>query len=205
MLKRKVKEKCINRNVAVFMILVLLLCGFYSGGPAFVEAARNTGLSDRKADAGGNVTLSDPKTDGTTGVVTYDCVWFGSYRQSDAKGAKKTPIKWRVLSVNGKDAFLVSDKILDMKSYDIFAGGNETDTYPWETCTMRSWLNGYDSTVNRGKTDYSGESFIDTAFTDAEKKAIKTTQVKEKESDGSLSVTEDKVFLLSKDEVVNPA
>ena len=205
MLKRKVKEKCINRNVAVFMILVLLLCGFYSGGPAFVEAARNTGLSDRKADAGGNVTLSNPKTDGTTGIVTYDCIWFGSYRQSDAKGAKKTPIKWRVLSVNGKDAFLVADKILDMKSYDIFAGGNETDTYPWETCTMRSWLNGYDSTVNRGKTDYSGESFIDTAFTDAEKKAIKTTQVKEKESGGSLSVTEDKVFLLSKDEVVNPA
>ena len=204
MLKSNVKEICINRNIAVFMTLLLLLCSFYSGGPAFVDAAGTTGLSGREADTGGSVTLSNPKTDGTTGIVTYDCVWFGNYRQSDAKGAKKTPIKWRVLSVNGKDAFLVADKILDVKSYDIFAGSGATDTYPWKTCTMRSWLNGYDSTVNRGETDYSGEGFIDMAFTDAEKNAIKTTQVKEKEPDGSLSATEDKVFLLSKDEVMDP-
>ena len=112
------------------------------------------------------------------------------------------PIKWRVLNVNGTDAFLLADKALDDQEYNI------SDTsITWEKCTMRSWLNGYDSSVNTYGTDYSGKNFINTAFTSSERSAIKTTEVV---NDNNISYgtaggndTSDKVFLLSINEVYN--
>ncbi|MDD5948738.1 MAG: DUF6273 domain-containing protein, partial [Lachnospiraceae bacterium] len=104
-------------------------------------------------------TLSNPRTD-SNGVVTWDCVYFGNYPQSDATGQTKEPIKWRVLSVNGNDAFLVADQNLDGQQYNT----TNTDT-TWETCTMRSWLNGYDSSSNTNGVDFSSDNFIDRAFT----------------------------------------
>ncbi len=72
---------------------------------------------------------------------------------------------------------------------------------------MRSWLNGYDSSVNTYGTDYSGKNFINTAFTSSERSAIKTTEVV---NDNNISYgtaggndTSDKVFLLSENEVYN--
>lgn len=68
--------------------------------------------------------LSNPrvKQDGT---VTWDCVYFGNYWQNDTnsdgvadQNDDKEPIKWRVLSINGNDAFLLSDKALDEKPYN---------------------------------------------------------------------------------------
>ena len=112
------------------------------------------------------------------------------------------PIKWRVLNVNGTDAFLLADKALDDQEYNI------SDTsITWEKCTMRSWLNGYDSSVNTYGTDYSSKNFINTAFTSSERSAIKTTEVV---NDNNISYgtaggndTSDKVFLLSENEVYN--
>ena len=54
--------------------------------------------------------ISNPRTD-KNGVSTWDCIYFGSYYQSNS--TTKEPIKWRVLSVNGDDAFLLADKNLD--------------------------------------------------------------------------------------------
>ena len=112
------------------------------------------------------------------------------------------PIKWRVLNVDGTDAFLLADKALDDQCY------NNLNTYiTWETCTMRSWLNGYDSSVNTYGTDYSGKNFINTAFTSSERSAIKTTEVVNDDNiyngtEGG-NDTSDKVFLLSENEVYN--
>lgn len=68
-------------------------------------------------------TLSNPRV--KNGVTTWDCVWFGNYWQSDTNGDgkanqndNKEPIKWRVLSVDGDDAFLLSDYNLDCKKYN---------------------------------------------------------------------------------------
>ena len=95
------------------------------------------------------------------------------------------PIKWRVLSVNGNDIILLSDKGIDDQTYDKGQG-------PWETCTMRNWLNGYG-------TEYSSKNFINTAFTQSELSAIKTTEV----TNGDDNSTSDKVCLLSGNEVYN--
>ena len=131
--------------------------------------------------------LSNPRV--SDGVSTWDCVWFGNYYQSDTTGKTKDPIKWRVLSVNGNDAFLVADQNLDAKRY------NETYTsVTWETCTLRKWLNG---------------DFINTAFTVAEQNAIFSTKVVNENNPSYGTAggndTQDKVYLLSLGEVKNTA
>lgn len=147
--------------------------------------------------------LSNPSTS-SDGVTTWDCVWFGNYPQSDATGATKEPIKWRVLSVNGDDAFLLADQNLDCQKYN--------DTWvdvTWETCTMRSWLNGYGAGANVCETDYSADNFLDNAFNASEQAAIRNTAVSNEDNpyygtEGGNN-TIDKVYLLSINEVLNPS
>ena len=146
--------------------------------------------------------LSNPRI--SDGVSTWDCVWFGNYYQSDITGKKKDPIKWRVLSINGNDAFLVADQNLDVQRY------NETMVnVTWETCTLRSWLNGYGSSANQNSIDYSKENFINTAFTMAEQNAIFSTKVVNENNPRNGTAggndTQDKIYLLSLGEVKNTA
>lgn len=54
--------------------------------------------------------------------VTWDCVYFGSYWQKDSEGnidktKEKQPIKWRVLSVDDDDLFLLADDIVYKSKY----------------------------------------------------------------------------------------
>lgn len=172
--------------VTVFALLAAVPMG--TGGT--VNAARRT--------------LKEPSKD-SHGVVTWDCVYFGNYPQSDATGRKKEPIKWRVLSVKGNDAFLVADRNLDAQKYH----DQDVDDITWETCTMRSWLNGYGKSSNVCGKDYSKNSFLSRAFTISEQGAIKRVTVVNADNphygtEGGSS-TKDKIFLLSYDEVTNPA
>ena len=103
----------------------------------------------------------------------WDIVELGTY-----EGRK---IRWRVLSVNGNDVFLLSDQILTNKKYN-----EECKEITWADCTLRTWLNG---------DFYSG------AFTDAEKKGIVETTYKNENNPwwptkGGVD-TEDRVTLLS--------
>lgn len=148
------------------------------------------------------VTLSDPRTD-AEGVSTWDCIYFGNYWQNDTNGDGtadqndvKEPVKWRVLSVEGDDAFLLADCSLDCKSYN-----TQYTSVTWETCTLRSWLNGYGSGSNAYGTDYSSDNFIDAAFSPSEQEAIRDTAVVNEDNpywgtEGGNDTT-DKVYLLS--------
>lgn len=128
------------------------------------------------------------KTDGT---IEWDCIWFGNYKQSaDGNGGfKKKPIKWRVLSVSGNDAFLLADRSLDCKKY------HETDeSVTWETCTLRGWLN---------------NEFINEAFSPDEQQAIQATHVVNEDNseygtEGGNDTT-DRIYLLSIEEAGKPA
>ncbi|MBE5933388.1 MAG: hypothetical protein E7263_08220 [Lachnospiraceae bacterium] len=151
-------------------------------------------------DSNGNDSLSDSIINNPViknGVTIWDCIYFGSYNQ--ILQWTKEPIKWRVLSVDEDyNAFIVSDKNLDSKSY-----GEST----WEKSTMRSWLNGYGAAYNSKGVDYSTDNFIDVAFTEEEQSAINTTTVINNDNpsngkDGG-NDTEDKVYLLSVEEASN--
>lgn len=161
-----------NRLLAgvLTLLMVFSLCQVSLGQSAQVEAA---------------TTLQNPTMNGV--VSTWDCIYFGNYYQNS--NTFKVPIKWRVLSVDGDDAFLLADKNLDVQSYN-----EEYKAVTWETCTLRKWLNG---------------TFLDTAFTTEEQAAIKDTTVVN--DDNPAYGTEggpdtiDKVYLLSIAEASNPA
>lgn len=126
-----------------------------------------------------------------------DNVYFGKYFQSN--NSTKDPVKWRVLSNTGGQLFLLSDQNLEVFQYH-----TEEENVTWKTSTMRSWLNGYDATVNTGGssgTDYTRDNFLDTAFSDKEQAAIAVTDVVNDDNtdygtDGGDNTT-DRIFLLS--------
>lgn len=74
------------------------------------------------------------------GCITWDCVYFGSYWQKDSDGnidktREKQPIKWRVLSVDGDDLFLLADDIL---SENMRYTKNNDGT--WKNSIVRNWI-----------------------------------------------------------------
>ncbi|MDE5777559.1 MAG: Ig-like domain-containing protein [Lachnospiraceae bacterium] len=111
-------------------------------------------------------------------------------------------IKWKVLSVNGTDALLLAERGLDTQRYN----GDYSDV-TWENSTIRSWLNGYDSSYNTYGNDYRGNSFFDRAFSSTEKNTIVISNVANKnnplyETSGGNNTT-DKIYLLSIEEILN--
>ena len=154
--------------VSMLTIMALVVSSFV----LLVHTMKSSAAEDTSFYGLSNPTISN-------GVTTWDCIYFGNYYQSNS--STKEPIKWRVLSVNGNDAFLLADQNLDAKPY------NEKSTdVTWKTCTLRTWLNG---------------TFLATAFTSAEKSAIKNSTVVNDDNpyygtEGGEN-TIDKVYLLS--------
>lgn len=110
-------------------------------------------------------------------------VTFGEYPQTTA-GEDMTPIEWLVLARNGNNALLISRYALDAQPYN-----KDHTSVTWETCTLRTWLNG---------------TFYNKAFSSAEQAAILTTNVDNSKnqcysgwSTSGGNNTQDKVFLLS--------
>lgn len=111
------------------------------------------------------------------------CIVFGHYPQTK-EGKDNTPIEWMILDHNGQRALVVSKYGLDAQPYNITG-----DAATWETCTLRTWLNG---------------TFYNKAFSSAEQTAILTTNVdnSKKQCYGGWDTsggndTQDKAFLLS--------
>lgn len=127
--------------------------------------------------------VSNPES--VQGDTLWDCVCFGVYYE-DGQTEVKKPIKWRVLSVKGQDAFLISDKILDAGAFH-----DAKEAVTWKDSYLRAWLNG---------------GFYHCAFSEEEKQAIiKTKVVTENNPDYGTSgkeVTEDYVYLLSAQEAM---
>ena len=114
-------------------------------------------------------------------------VTFGSYKQDNNTGNGPEPIEWLVLDYDAANqrVLLLSRYGLDAKPYN----NNQWVAVTWETCTLRTWLNGL---------------FLNKAFTAQEQGGILLTNVDNSKSqcysgwstsDGNN--TQDKVFLLS--------
>ena len=157
----------------------------------------------------GGFGLSNPVVD-SNGISTWDCIYFGSYWQNDTNGDgraddsdDKEPIKWRVLSVDGDDVFLLSDRNLSREVYNSLC---DEKGVKWETSTIRSWLNGYNAEANICGRDYTDDNFLDTAFDEFEQAAIKDTLVVNTDNSSAFpdngNDTTDKVYLLSVPEIM---
>lgn len=252
-MKKITKKRKLHRLIA-WLLAIAMLSGYVPQGVSLkgLDVFRNMG----KVQAA--TTLQNPRIVKDSSMdagqrVTWDCVWFGSYPQSEVtekdgniyntlknatgwdsnndikigntkyrrlKGEDATyhsslsgyndydtyhyfkyePIKWRVLSVDGNDAFLLADVALDDQRYNL-----NRKSVTWATSSIRSWLNGYGVSANEPQKDYSHKNFLNVAFSSEEKNAIKITNVI---NDNNISygtaggnTTSDKVFLLSESEV----
>ena len=110
-------------------------------------------------------------------------VMFGRYPQT-AQGTYATPVEWLVLDRKDGRVLLISRYGLDCKKYH-----SKWKGVTWETCELRSWLN---------------NTFLRTAFSEAERSAIEVTEVDNGKEQGygkwsgdGGSGTCDMVFLLS--------
>ena len=156
-------------------------------------------------DSNGDITFNGSKyrrmkkSDATYGT-SEDNAYYNWKDATSYHYFKYEPIKWRVLDVNGSDAFVLADRALDDQLYNTNNGG-----MTWEKSTIRSWLNGYSSSENTQAIDYTSSNFINSAFTSSQKNAIKITEVVNKDSINYGTKggddTKDKVFLLSESEV----
>lgn len=103
-----------------------------------------------------SIDVDDPVTTGDK--TTWDCIYFGNYMYlADANTSTMQPIKWRVLDVNGNDAFVMADQAIDCIPYN-----NVSGNVTWATNTyMDEWF----------------QDFFGTAFTADEQDAIIPTTV----------------------------
>ena len=142
----------------------------------------------------GNKYLRIRKTDATISDIHDYSVGYQWKDSTTYHYFKWEPIKWRVLSVNGDDVFLLADKALDDRCFEEdYDNWDEDYVVTWETCTLRSWLNGYGFSINSKGKDYTKNNFIDAAFNKTEKDSIVNTNVGNN--------TRDRVFLLSETEI----
>ena len=178
-----------NRRIYVIpakRILSLMICC-----SVILSLLMGIGITEATSKAA-EYALKNPQV--KNGVTTWDCIYFGNYWQDDTNGDgaadqsdAKQPIKWRVLSVDGDDALILADTVLDGQKYNAV---NTSTT--WEKCTLRTWLN---------------DDFFAAAFDGEEQSAVRITHNKNADNpnsgrDGG-NDTDDNVFLLSIDEVCN--
>ena len=123
-----------------------------------------------RPDNGAAASSADNSYQDNNGYRTNTVYWF-SY----------APIRWRVLSNNANELFVLADNILDSQPFNV-----EYMDIGWDTCDTRAWLNG---------------TFLSTAFTSQQSDSIISSFV----TNGGNVDTWDKVFLLSSEDVVNTA
>ena len=191
-----------KRSLAVLAAGAMLLTSFNMPFAETESKAAGYGISSPRIEKDVLISGDDSeKPEGTISnpvvkadVTTWDCITFGNYWQEDTNGDgrvdqkdEKQPIKWRVLSVDGDDAFLMAEQVLDEKSYH-----DTLESITWENCSLRKWLN---------------EDFLKSAFTEEEQTAIVSTEVENEDTEyygtEGGNNTEDKICLLSANEANN--
>lgn len=115
----------------------------------------------------------------------WDMIRFGRYEQNNDASDGPEEIEWLVLEKKDGRALVISRYGLECLPYH-----DECDAVTWETCTLRTWLNG---------------TFIESAFSEDERAMILLTEVPAEDNSTFYTAagnsTMDMVFLLSIGEV----
>ena len=69
-------------------------------------------------------------------VSTWDCIWFGNYKQTSLYNAE--PLKWRVLNVSGNEALLITNRIISINKYEL----TDLKSVWWSASYIRTFMNG---------------------------------------------------------------
>ena len=132
-----------------------------------------------------NLTPAHPDGNGTLNpwntLAVGDTYSYGHYEQDNNLENGLESIEWQVLAVNKSKVLLISKYALDAIPYQ-----EDGTNVSWGSSSLRNWLN---------------SSFIDTAFTEAEKEALRTTTMNPDAARDDRVY--DKLFLLSAEEVMS--
>lgn len=185
----KKNEKRVQRLVAVLLLLALCvlptLTACTPAAPAETEEVIEPvaeDLEEKLVRAYGRA-----KTDAILAIRAGDVILFGNYEKNNKSEDGAEKVEWIVLEREGTTLLLVSKFSLDCQPY------NEVNTdVTWETCSLRTWLNG---------------EFLKTCFDPEDRETILTSEVKaEKNPMGKAPAgndTEDKVYILSYSEAAD--
>lgn len=175
------------------IICAMIIMSLISGSTTFNAKAAEAS----KVSLNAPITVDDKNT--VSGKkVTWDCIWYGSYPQN--KSSKYEPVKWRVLSVEGNQALLLSDAILSKHYY--YEGIYNDAMLRYEGTATLLWSN---SDIK----EYLGEMYK-RMFSPSERVAIEYSNVKtlsynEDTGEYEEDVTKDDLFLLTEEDMNNPA
>ena len=155
-----------------------------SAGEAAITAKTPSGLSDSCA-----VTVKE-MADKPALIINKD-VYFGQYEQNANDEDGKEPIQWRVLSNDGDNVLLLSERILDIHAFMDWHGELRVPA-TWEDSDVRGWMNG---------------EFFEKMFSAAERPGVADSLVEAHANPDYPTVdqgsdTRDKVFLLSFEEAM---
>ena len=122
-----------------------------------------------------------------SGLKAGDEFEFGSYEIDGNLKNGYEPIKWKVLSKNDDNIFVISKFGLDILPYN-----KDYIEVTWENCTLRKWLN---------------NKFYNAAFNESERNLIKEMAITNENNSiygtNGGNVTTDKIIILSQQDLVN--
>lgn len=112
-------------------------------------------------------------------VAVGDTLYIGKYEQNGNSFDGLESVQWFVLALESGRALVITTDSIDNQCYD---SKNSTS---WEKSSLRNWLN---------------FSLFNQLFTSEEKKNILESECVQSSPDGDVSVTQDKLFVLSVEE-----
>lgn len=119
--------------------------------------------------------------------IHYDTVTFGAYEQDSDLDNGKEAIEWIVLDKKGDEYLLLSKYVLDY--YQFQNNSMEEGPASWNDSDLRMWAN---------------TEFLNNAFSETEQRNIMQSKIDNTNNDYyNLNSTEDRVFILSQDEIIN--
>lgn len=197
--------KRVKRRMAGIILIVMLLTILLSPGSFSAWADKTDDAVDDEFDISAIIDNGDdvivvPAEDSADPIVpdenitdeespykVGDIIKFGKYEQDGIVENGKEDIEWQVLHVESDKVLVLSKYALDCRQYN-----EESGDVTWETCSLRSWLNG----------DFKNE-----AFTSEEQAQIPTVKIVNEGNplfgtEGG-NDTYDQIFCLSVNEVKN--
>lgn len=181
--------------VMAFLLMSLCACSsvkmeVINGNPEDNVASSVSADDARESVVTRRAPLSFSNYEDFSNAQTGDTIIWGRYEQDNYPENGREAIEWIVLSKKNDELFVVSKYVLDQREYNEVAA-----SVTWETCTLREWLN---------------NDFYNDSFNASEKSCIKSVRLKNRDnpSDSMQKIkggndTEDKVFLLSYEDVTN--
>ena len=166
-------KNCLKCRIALILSLIII---------SFICAYSFASVKLSKDNMMNIKIISDYDSD--TDVEELDSFTFGSYPTT--KDGKVKPIEWIALERRNGMILVLSKYILDCKCYN-----HSFANCSWKDCVLRRWLN---------------NEFYNKAFSDDEKNKIQFTKIRNDFTINSktydLGTTNDKIFVLDDDEVI---